>query len=305
MSKKSNRRYNINQCSLYMCKSKNRIIELLNLTESEFNDINKIIRYDFFEINKPNSAEKRKITSPHKRLKEIQSRILKLLSFVERPSWLFSAEKGKSYIDNAKQHQNSDFHLTVDIKKFYDNCTREYVYSFFCYELLMSKDIAKLLTDITTYENKIPTGCPTSQIIAYYAYQKMFNELSTLSLKNNCVFSLYVDDITFSSSSDFNYKKLSSEIDIILRKYGHKIKGCKTTYYKKNKSAVITGVVITPNHELMATNKLKHSVIKELKNINKGKKVKKESLIGKIASVQRIETTKFTTLPKLVEQIVE
>lgn len=34
-----------------------------------------------------------------------------------------------------------------------------------------------LCTDIVTYDGGIPTGCPTSQIIAYYAYENMFNEI--------------------------------------------------------------------------------------------------------------------------------
>ena len=41
---------------------------------------------------------------------------------------LISGEKGKCYIDNGKSHLNSNYFLTMDIKKFYDNCFREYVF---------------------------------------------------------------------------------------------------------------------------------------------------------------------------------
>ena len=37
----------------------------------------------------------------------------------------------KCYIDNGKSHLNSNYFLTMDIKKFYDNCSREYVFFFF------------------------------------------------------------------------------------------------------------------------------------------------------------------------------
>ena len=54
-----------------------------------------------------------------------------LIQKVERPEWLVSGEKGKCYIDNGKKHIHSNYFLTMDIKKFYDNCEREYVFLFF------------------------------------------------------------------------------------------------------------------------------------------------------------------------------
>lgn len=125
--------------------------------------------------------EKRNITAPDRRIKEIQTRILQLLQKVERPEWLISGEKGKCYIDNGKKHIHSNYFLTMDIKKFYDNCEREYVFRFFRDRLLMAGDLAGLCTDIVTYEGGIPTGCPTSQLLAFYAYENMFNEISEVA----------------------------------------------------------------------------------------------------------------------------
>ncbi len=86
---------------------------------------------------------------------------MKLLQGVIRPDWLISGEKGKFYIDNGKKHLESNYFLTIDIKKFYDNCEREYVYLFFKNRLLMSGDAAGVCTDIITCNGGIPTGCPT------------------------------------------------------------------------------------------------------------------------------------------------
>lgn len=54
---------------------------------------------------------------------------------------------------------------------------REPVYQFFLKKLQTSPDVAKILTDIVTYDSGIPTGCPTSRIIAFYAYSDMFTEI--------------------------------------------------------------------------------------------------------------------------------
>ena len=117
MRKKSHK-YDITQCALYKIKSYKQLKKVLCITEEEYKDILSIVHYHSFQIDKKDSTEKRNITAPDKRIKEIQTRILKLLQNVERPIWLISGEKGKSYIDNGKSHLNSNYFLTMDIKKF-------------------------------------------------------------------------------------------------------------------------------------------------------------------------------------------
>ena len=71
--------------------------------------------------------------------------------------------------------------------------------------LLTSPDVAKLLSDITTL-NYIPTGSPSSQILAYFAYEEMFINMFNVSQEFNCKMTLYVDDLTFSKGNSFNYQ---------------------------------------------------------------------------------------------------
>ena len=147
------KRYSINQCALYKCRSKRRLEQLLCIEAGGLKEIENIISYHSFNTDKKCTkkgqvAEKRKITAPNAILKQIQARILYLLQKVERPDWLISGEKGKCYIDNGKAHLLGTYVLTVDIKKFYDNCKREPVYRFFVDTLQTSNDVAAKLTDI-------------------------------------------------------------------------------------------------------------------------------------------------------------
>ena len=253
---KQYKRYDITQCALYKCISPYNLKRVLKITDEEYKDIVKIVRYHTFQIDKKDGVEKRNITAPDRRIKEIQTRILQLLQKVERPEWLISGEKGKCYIDNGKKHIHSNYFLTMDIKKFYDNCEREYVFRFFRDRLLMAGDLAGLCTDIVTYEGGIPTGCPTSQLLAFYAYENMFNEISEVAYKYGCIYSVYVDDMTFSSEVAFDVKKMRSEIDQKLRKYGHKPKYRKVKYYSHGQYVPITGTIVTGNHELKVPNRL-------------------------------------------------
>lgn len=309
---KQNRpKYSIDQCALYKCQSRKRLEALLTIEPGDLRNIQSAIKYSSFQIEKKHSDEKRTITAPQKTLKAVQARILSLIERVERPEWLISGEKGKSYIDNGKAHQNSNYMLAIDIRKFYDNCKRNWVYLFFKEKLKTSPDVAKTLTDIVTYNNGIPTGCPTSQLIAYYAYEDMFLQIQQSAVTYGCVFTLYVDDMTFSSTVPFHQKKLLREIDIILRRYGHHPKYEKVKYYAKNRPKPITGTIVTPEHTLDVPNQLQEKVYK---NFQKVKTLTEQcdpiaiekttqSLLGQIQAAQNIDYNCFPEIERLTKII--
>lgn len=307
------KKYDITQCALYKCKSSRNLKRILKLTDSEYKDITSVVKYHKFDIDKKDGIEKRNITAPDKRIKEIQTRILHLLQKVERPEWLISGEKGKCYIDNGKEHIHSNYFLTMDIKKFYDNCEREYVFRFFKDRMLMAGDLAGVCTDIVSYEGGIPTGCPTSQLIAFYAYENMFNEIYDVACMNGCIFTVYVDDMTFSAEKVFEVNKMINEIDCKLRKYGHKPKYKKVKYYSHGQFVPITGTVVTGDHKLKVPNKLQKRVyddFQELKRLD-GKQItfveqkKLNSLKGRIQASENIEPGKFPEIKRLTNLIGE
>lgn len=311
------KRYSIDQCALYKCRSKRRLEQLLCIEAGGLKEIENIISYHSFDTDKKCTkksqvAEKRKITAPNAILKQIQARILYLLQKVERPDWLISGEKGKCYIDNGKAHLLGTYVLTVDIKKFYDNCKRELVYRFFVDTLRTSNDVAAKLTDIVTFSDGIPTGCPTSQLLAFYAYQKMFTEINDVALVSNCKFTLYVDDMTFSSITPFNPKILAREVDKILRKYGHKPKYRKVKYYSKHDPKPITGTIVTPEHTLDVPNNLQMKIYTNFQDIKHRQgeaviSIDEEKLLlrlkGQIQAAQNIDEARFPEIKRITSQI--
>lgn len=311
-SKTPIRKYDITQCALYKCRNKHRLERLLHLKDGELKHIGTIIKYHSFEMDKKHSNEKRQITAPRKTLKTVQRRILYLLQRVIRPDWLISGEKQKCYIDNGKVHLDGRYVLTIDIKKFYDNCTREPVYQFFIQKLKTSPDVADALTNIVTYQGGIPTGCPTSQMLAFYAYLDMFTEIYDAAQKYHCAFTLYVDDMTFSSQKPFYPQKLTRDVDCILRKYGHKPKYKKVKYYAPSEYKPITGTVITPQQTLVVPNslqktvydafqKLKPTIGKSICTAEEAKEI--QSLMGQIQAARNIEDGKFPEILRLTNQI--
>ena len=108
------------------------------------------------------------------------------------------------------------------------------------------------MSDITTL-NYIPTGSPSSQILAYFAYEEMFINMFNVSQEFNCKMTLYVDDLTFSKGNSFNYQKLINYIDIEARKFDHSLK------YKKQ---IISQLKRCKNHRSYIKNhELKSQII--------------------------------------------
>lgn len=304
MAAKTVKLYPLDQSALFKCSSKKKLAMLLRCTQKELVFLAKNARelYHNFDIPKKNSTEKRGITAPHKELKKVQKRIFSLLRRVEKPDWVISSSLGKSYITNAKYHQQSDYFFKTDILHFYDNCKRDRVYRFYREKLKTSPDIAELLADLTTRID-IPTGCPTSQLIAYFAYSDMFHNLHSIAVQHDCKMSLFVDDIVISSNTPFSFNSLARQLEIEVRKFDHKLKKSKTRFYSGKKGAPVTGVIIKENR-LHIPNSLRQDVIFSFISFKDSppKVIDKRSLAGKVQAAKRIEPNHFNGIKSFIKQ---
>lgn len=299
MKKKKLKFYNINQSLLYKCRSKKKLAQYLHY---DLKSLKKIIseidsHYNFFSKDKKNSDKKREIEAPSDELKKIQKNILKYLKKIQKPNYVMSGTLGKSYIDNAKYHINEKYFLKTDIKQFYKNCSRDRVYRFFLDKMYTSPDVAEILTNLTTYRNTIPTGAPSSQLIAYFAYEDMFNNMYRKAKNNGFKMSLYVDDLVFSRNDYIDFKSFLREIEIEALKYNHSLKKSKTMYYSPKKAALVTGVIINKG-ELKIPNRLRNNAVHQYRDIKNNFIDDKVllSFIGNINSARLIEPNHFNGL---------
>ncbi|MGK0606143.1 reverse transcriptase family protein [Enterococcus gilvus] len=304
MTKKLNF-YELNQCVLYKCHSKKKLAEILKIPYQELKNISMNADTLYYQFSQPKKGtdELRKITAPNKELKKVQSSILSSLRRIEKPEWVISSTLKKSHLSNALYHKNSNYFCKTDIKKFYDNCCRDRVYRFFKDKLKTSPDVAKILTDLTTQDN-IPTGCPSSQLIAYFAYEDMFSNIKTIAEKYDCKMTLYVDDIVFSNTDAFNHKSLMREVENEIRHFGHRLKSSKTKYYTENKGVPITGVIIRNNFPYVPNNN-RQSIVENFSLIRNSQKISEKefkSLYGKINAARLIENNHFNGIISYLKQ---
>ncbi len=288
--------YSIEKSPLYKLRNKQKLAELLKLPTNYFRTIHTYKYFEFFE-DKPDGS-KRRINNPEKKLKIIQKRIFNLLNRIERPEWVISGQKGKSYVDNAKMHRTNENVCTIDIEKFYDSTKEKYVYDFFRYTMKMETNIATILTKLLTYENRIPTGTPTSQLIAFLSYKDVFLKINELCQNQGITFSLYVDDITLSSNSIIN-KKIKVQINQLLNLKELNIKKSKTKFFSKNTNKSVTGTIIDTQKNIKLENKKRKEIIelyKECINKDTYSIEKLVKLNGKINDARQVESNIFSSI---------
>lgn len=301
--------YPIDQSCFYRLRSKRRLADVLCVTSQDLKDVLRNSSYKTTQLPKADGSF-RTIYNPCDSLKKIQSRIGNLLSRIEMPPWTFFARKGVCHVDNARYHEGARYLVKSDLSSFYDHCDREHVYQFFKKTMKCSPDVAEALCDLTTYKlddgtSVIPTGSPSAQIVAFLAYREMFDEFKAVANSYGCKFSLYVDDLTFSSRSGIsNPSNLERSVGHVAKQYGHCIKAKKTVYLDASTSKIITGVALTPSGETKAPNALREATIIDLAQINQGDLSKRASCLGRINAAQIIEPGLFADSKRQIEQIL-
>ncbi len=145
----------------------------------------------------------RRIDNPVAQLKHLQRLILRrILSNVELPSYMFGAVSGKTLVLHAQRHINNQASTVVrmDISSYYPSVTCAHVYFVWNVILGCPPPVARLLTELTTFEWHLPQGAPTSPAIANILLASIYAPICLASEKAGLEISTWVDDLIFSGS---------------------------------------------------------------------------------------------------------
>ena len=225
-------------CDNYIRLPKDDIVKLSKETSTYYNEFIK-------KQKKPNGTVKlRPITEAKGLLKSVQKNILKnILNKIEYPSPPFiGGLKKRDNVLNAYFHQGKPYKFCTDLKNFFPHINNQMVYKAFVNQGF-SADVSSILTRLTTHKGKLIQGGVNSTHIAYLALWDTVKTLSEICEENEITFTIYVDDMTFSSHRDF--KQLSIKLRDILIDGGFFVNH-KKTFFTKGK-AEITGTLTGQN----------------------------------------------------------
>lgn len=211
------------------------ILEIIN---------NKYYYYNTFFIKKK-SGNYREINQSLKQLFLIQQDLSSYLLFkrkAHKSSHAFEIEK--SILTNASKHINKNIVLNIDLENFFNYITKEKVVETLKENFNIDEKTIDIISELCTYNNKLPQGAPSSPILSNYCCSKLDQDLNSFCKLYGIIYSRYADDLTFS----FNYKKLPikqvNDIYKIIIENGFVINTKKIRYAFKNQRQLVTGLVV-------------------------------------------------------------
>jgi retron-type reverse transcriptase len=260
--------YPLDQSPFYCLHSKKKLAGILYVSTVQ---LSKLLSKDnlYQEIDIIQGLKPRRIEKPAHDLKKLQKRIATLLQRIKLPSYIYAIKRGASYITNAQQHIGSSILRTLDIEKYFASTLKKQVYYFFNTNMKCSPDVAHILTKISTFKNHLPTGSPLSPILSFYTHMGIWEEIYNLVSLDNCILTIYIDDITI--SGDTVSDKLIWKIKQKLHSAGLRSNSEKEKYYSEKVSHKVTGVIISTDGVLKAPNS-QHLKIHNLRQLIRSSK---------------------------------
>jgi len=311
-------------CKLYKLNSKKYLTYLLQIDDNNFFEQ----RYVSLLITPIIQTEpkERLIEYCNFELKMIQKKIKNYLSDINFEDYIFSGVKGKSYVDNANAHTGVKYLYKTDISGFFPSISRNHVYNFFRNELKTAPDIAEILTNLTTINidfanqenieevniflqkkhincrNHLITGAPTSVLLSYLSNIGMFDKIKKIADKKGVKFTLYVDDLFFSSDKPLG-RKFQEDVKKIITEYNYQISEQKCKFHMSRYPKRITGVIINKNGDLVIPNNLRLKIKMTLINLKKDPEdyKLKRRLEGLVYAARQIEPDAYPSILQLIK----
>lgn len=295
---KPRKTYPFDQCPLYTIQSRKKLAQVVFNVELTFLErlANNTSNYRIFKIQ--NGDKERQVEVPKPILERLHRRLFVLLERIEKPAYLQSGVKGRSYITNARLHVGHVPLVKLDVKKFYPSVDSAKVYRFFNETLRCSQDVSGLLTKLTTYDGHVPTGSCMSQLLAFFVAKPMFDELDCLAAKHGLRFSCYVDDMTFSGVLA-KPSLLWAAKQVV---HAHGFSYHKDHCYTAEQQKLVTGVMVTSDSIAILPSK-EYELWRQTQDIGSGDIKQRitavNSLIGSVVAAGQIETRFLERLKRL------
>jgi RNA-directed DNA polymerase len=144
----------------------------------------------------------RMLRVPDYELKKIQRGIKNnILGPIALGDEVHGGVRGRSPRSNATQHLGQPCVVNLDVRDFFPNVRHYMILRMFRRDLGFGRDVARLLTRLTTLNGQLPQGAPTSTAIANVLLALPVDDpISVEGKRSRVSYTRFVDDITLSGS---------------------------------------------------------------------------------------------------------
>ena len=190
-------------------------------------------------------SKERELAKPRGDFKRLLKDIDRQLKKYPLPPYFFGSRKGASAIDSALVHRDSAYILKIDLKRFFPKTTHHRVKNALS-QLTSDDKTTNLLTELCTYDHRLPQGFPTSSTIAELVLLPLGRRLRGLCDTYNLKLSIYIDDICISGGHILN--DLEVKILDLFRDMRYKWNPEKKMLVSVDNGITITGVLLKDGH---------------------------------------------------------
>lgn len=235
-------------------------------------------------------GKKRSIDNPVDIVKELQERAYKrILRHISLPEHIFGGVCGKSSLNNIEQHLGSEVLITLDIRSFFPSITPLHIFHVWRNLLGCSPSVARILTQLTTFERHLPQGASTSSTLSNLVLYVADEEIRNFCTREGIRYSNWIDDLAFSGADP---RTVINVAVASLRSAGFAISHRKLKIMPAHRRQVLTGIVLNQTPGVLKV--YRSSVRSGIHKLGTGCVPQNElgkyvtSLRGKIAYINRI-----------------
>ncbi len=232
------------------------LCELIRIDQRKLKLITSQPRYKTFTIPKRNGGQ-RTIETPDDNLKRLLGNLNKYLQatyFFEKSNAAYGFITGvkndndrRNIVTNARKHKGRDYMINIDLKDFFHQVSKAKVAEIFTGKPFNFKpEIVDLLTQLTTYKDRLPMGIPTSPVLSNFACRTLDTDLIGLAASKDWVYTRYADDLTFSAKQAFSTDEVN-QIRRIIKGADFEINERKVKLFDKEDLKVVTGLIVGDN----------------------------------------------------------
>lgn len=258
--------------------------------------------YRPFDIRRPGTGKWRHIDNPTGQLKLIQHSIKrKVLGSYPVHAAMFGGVPGRSVEAAASLHLGKECVVGIDIRDFFPMTHHSRVNA-----LLRSTGweprCARLLTQLTTFQHRLPQGAPTSVTLGNLVLRDLCTEVVELCTPRGINVSFYVDDITLSGRGE-PVREIIQPVVNLVTAHGYAIRSNKIRIMASSGRQEVLGLVV--NRERLSAGRSRISLIRDEAIDRSAEPLIPVRVRGRVCHVEGVSSAQGAALKRLVTAIWE
>lgn len=226
-----------------------------SILKISINQTHKVSRFSIPKRSDP--SQHREIVAPSRDYKILLKRINKnLLQTAKLPQGICGGIINKKLFDMVKPHCGKESVYVVDLKDFYPSITKGRILKMFLSSGCNS-EIATLLAELVTFENKLPQGFPTSTMLSNIIAIKLDFDHLNICRKFDLKRTRWIDDIVFSGRIK-NLQKARYFIDKSINKNGFTLNIEKRKFERRNQLPLAVGLTLNKRNPYVPNKIVEH-----------------------------------------------